>query len=622
MSASTPTVFLCNGADMPSDVAGQSKAVRLSCLQDDPQRLVNLKLPNFVDQLYHLPPRILDLLEIAAFVFAADRWTTRGPKDALEFHAWMRSMRFVIRVREIEFWNRSDVKKKLTEVLAFMTGDKEYIFEFQSGHSTPPTSLFDTKEFKVELRGPASVVLFSGGLDSLAGVFDRLQSTNEDIYLISHQSGQPSTKRTQGKLFEALKRDYPGRIYHYSFECGLARERAVEETQRTRAFLFGSIAFALAHRLSQTNFFAYENGVTSLNLLRRQDLINARASRTTHPKTLVLMSRFLSEVHGESSVKVVNPFWNYTKADVFQLLDQKGGRNLIGSTISCSKVFQRLEQGTHCGRCFQCIDRQLAAYAVGLQSVDDCGIYSRNIFVDPIDSPDARTTAVDYIRQATEFAKITDDAFYRERLNELVDIVDYMDSGGEQEAVEALWKLCNRHGKQVVTAIQEIRRRFDDPCTPVKSGSLLEMIAGREHLKADAKRLAERIAVLLKKTIRVAFKTRRPEKEDEVNDQIDALLRADGNDFKREFPSTTFALAKVVPDHEASIADLLIEAKFVRKGTTPSKVSDGIGADITKYQSNKFILFVVYDPDGLISDDAKFKADIEAKRDCLVIVIR
>lgn len=621
MSASTPIVFLCNGAEMPSRM-GQMKAIRLSCLKDDPKRLVNLKLPNFVDQLYYLPPRILDLLEIAAYVFAADRWTTRGPKDALEFRAWMRSMQFVIRVREVEFWNRPVVKNKLVEALVFMTGDREYDFEFLPGHSTPPTSLFDCEKFKIETRGAVSVTLFSGGLDSLGGVLDRLQSTNEIIYLISHRSGQPSTKRTQGRLAEALKRDYPGRVHHYSFECGLTRERPPEETQRTRAFLFSSIAFALAHRLSQTQFFAYENGVTSLNLLRRQDLINARASRTTHPKTLALMSHFLSEVHGESSVKAVNPFWNLTKTDVFKLVDQKGGRNLIGSTISCSKVFQRLEPGTHCGHCFQCIDRQLAAYAAGLQNVDDCGIYSRNIFTDSIDSPDARTTAVDYIRQATEFAKITDDAFYRERLNELVDIVDYIDAGGEQEAVEALWKLCNRHGKQVVMAIQEVRRRFDDPCSKVKSGSLLQLIADREHLKDDAKRLAERIAALLTKTIRIAFKTRRPAKEDEVNDQVDALLRADGNDFKREFPSTTFALAKVVPDHEASNADLLIETKFVRKGTTPSKVSDGIGSDITKYQFNKFILFVVYDPDGAISDDAKFKADIEAKRDSLVVVIR
>lgn len=621
MTAPTPTVFLCNGADRPADDTQNVEVANLSYSKGDPNCLVKVKLPTFVDQVYHLPTRVLDLLEIAAYVFAADRWAYRGPKDAVEFHSWPRVMRFVIRVREADFWNRPEIKVKLAAALVFMTGDREYTFEFLPGHSTPPTSLFDREEFKIELRGPTSVVLFSGGLDSLAGVLDRLRSTTEDICLISHQSGQPSTKRTQRRLVEALKLAYPGRIFHYAFECGLTHVRAAEETQRTRSFLFGSIAFALAHRLSQTQFFVYENGITSLNLLRRQDLINARASRTTHPKTLALMSLFLSEVHG-GTVKVLNPFWQHTKTDVFQLLDEVGGRNFIGSAVSCSKTFQRLESATHCGCCFQCIDRRLAAYAAGLQDIDDCGIYAKNVFVNPIDSPDARTTIIDYIRQAANFSKSTDDAFYRERLHELVDIVDHIDADGEEDAIGKLWQLCNRHGNQVVKAMQEVRRRYDDLRYKVKDGSLLQSIADREYLKSDPRRLAEEVAKSLSQAIPLAFKTRKPKREDEINDQISAFLSAHQDDFRQEFPSTTFALAKVVPDHEALQADLLIEAKYIRKGTSPSKASEGIAADITKYQANKFILFVVYDPNRGISNDAKFKKDIEDKRDCLVAIMR
>lgn len=621
MNAPTPTIFLCNGADRPADDTPNADIVSLSYSKDDPNRRITLKLPTFVDLVYHLPARSLDLLEIAAYVFAADRLARRGQKDAVEFHAWPRTMRFVIRVREADFWNQPSVKDKLTAALIFMTGDREYAFDFLPGHSTPPTSLFDREEFKIDVRPPASVSLFSGGLDSLAGVLDRLHSTTDDVYIMSHRSGQPSTKRTQGRLVEALKQAYPGRIHHYAFECGLTHERAAEETQRTRTFLFGSIAFALAQRLSQTQFFVYENGITSLNLLRRQDLINARASRTTHPKTLALMSLFLSEVQG-GTIKVLNPFWQHTKTDVFRLLDQVGGRNLIGSAVSCSKVFQRLESATHCGCCFQCVDRRLAAYASGLQDVDNCGIYSTNVIIDPIGSPDARMTIIDYIRQATTFAKITDDAFYRERLHELADIVDHIDADGEQDAIEKLWQLCKRHGDQVVKALQEIRGQYEDLRYPIKAGSLLQLIADREYLKNDPQRLAEQIAMSLSRAVPVAFKTRRPTREDELNDQIDALLRSNGEDFRREFPSTTFALAKVVPDHEAPEADLLIEAKYIRKGTSPSKVSEGIAADITKYQSNKYILFVVYDPSCMISDVAKFKKDIEGKRDCLVAIIR
>jgi 7-cyano-7-deazaguanine synthase in queuosine biosynthesis len=621
MSDLPPAIFLCNGAARPKDFSQDAKIVSLSYLRDDPDRNVNLQLPRFVDQVYHLPDRILDLLEIAAYVFAADRWTPRGPKDAVEFHAWARSMHFVIRVRDYSFWNKPEVKRKLSAALEFMTGDKEYTFEFAPGHKTPPISLFDREEFKIEARQQVSIILFSGGLDSLTGVLDRLHSTNEDIYMISHRSGQPSTRHTQDRLAEILNTTYPGRIHHYSFECGLSHKRAGEETQRTRAFLFGSIAFALAHRLSQTQFFVYENGVTSLNLLRRQDLMNARASRTTHPKTHALMSRFLSEVQ-DVPVEVLNPFWQKTKADVFQLLDRVGGRNLIGSTVSCSKTFQKLGTATHCGCCFQCIDRRFAAYAAGLQEIDNCGIYSKNIFIDSIDFPETKTTALDYIRQAISFAKSTDDEFYHEHLHELIDIVDYIGANGESDAVEKLWNLCNHHGKQVRTAITEIRRQLDDPCYKVHSGSLLQLIADREYMKDDSRRLAECIAEHLSIGIPIAFKKRRPLNENEVNDQVQALLQSHENILRREFPSTIFALSKVIPDHEAPQYDLLIETKYVRKGSPLSKISDGIASDITKYCSRKFILFVVYDPDRGISQDDQFKNDIEEKRACLVSIIR
>jgi 7-cyano-7-deazaguanine synthase in queuosine biosynthesis len=620
MNAPTPNIFVCNGAPSPVINPSGSNIVKLNYSKDDPEHLVNLKLPKFVDQVYYLPDRILDLMEIAAYIFAGDRWASRGPKRAVEFHTWSRSMHFYILVRDADFWNRPEIKKMLADALVFMTGDNNYLFEFFPGHSTPPNSLFDREEFRIESKSQATVALFSGGLDSLSGILQRLNTTNEAIYLISHQSGQPSTKRTQKRLFEALKCNYPGRVYHYTFECGLSKIHATEETQRTRAFLFSAIAFALSQRLSLNSFYAYENGITSLNLLRRQDLINARASRTTHPKTHFLISKFLSGIQGKD-FKVMNPFWNLTKTDVFALVKSIGGENFIGSTVSCSKTFQRLETATHCGCCFQCVDRRLAAYASGLQEVDNVGIYSNDIFSDSIESPETKTTAIDYIRQAVNFATTNDDAFALDRLSELADIVDYIDPN-ESNAVDSVWKLCHRHGEQVISAIKVIRDQLDDLRYKVKKGSLLQLIADREYFKTDPRRLAERITEMLAESIPIAFKSSKPENEGELNNQISALLCAHKDDYIREFPTTMFALAKAIPDHEITNSDLLIEAKHIRKATTPSKASDGIAADLTKYPADKFILFVVYDQDRSIVDDSTYKKDIENKRDCLVSILR
>lgn len=480
-AACPPRVFLCNGAPQPASVPAGAHITILNYLPKDPNRLVNLRLPKFVDQLYHLPDRILDLLELAAYVFAADRTTFRGAKDAVEYHAWSRAMSFIVKVRDAAFWNQPKVKERLSRVIRFMTGDFEYTFQFLPGHATPPASLFDKEEFAIAPRGPASVTLFSGGLDSLAGALERLETTEEDLYLISHRSGLPSIKRTQASLAQALCKAYPNRVHPYSFDCGLANERGAEETQRTRAFLFGSIAFAVAHRLGLDSFFAFENGVTSLNFLRRQDLMNARASRTTHPQTLALMADFLTEVHG-APVRVINPFWTKTKTDVFTLLEKVNGCNLISSTVSCSKTFQRQPgNATHCGCCFQCVDRRIAAYAAGLQEIDNAGIYSADIFKNRIETPETRTTALDYVRQAVHFANTTDDGFVMERLAELSDVTQFVGLE-EQAAVEAIWTLCHRHGEQVLKGLSAVRAQFDDLRYHLEEGSLLQLMAVRAHL--------------------------------------------------------------------------------------------------------------------------------------------
>jgi 7-cyano-7-deazaguanine synthase in queuosine biosynthesis len=480
-ASSAPRVFLCNDAPRPPTFPAETHVTALNYLAGDPKPLVALHLPKFVDQFNHLPARILDLLELAAYVFAADRAAFRGAKDAVEYHAWSRAMFFVVKVRDAAFWNQPRVKEKLSKAIRFMTGDFEYTFDFLPGHTTPPASLFDKEEFAITRQGPASVALFSGGLDSLAGVLERLETTNEEVFLISHRSGLPSTKRTQASLAQALRRNYPGRVHPYSFDCGLANERGAEETQRTRAFLFGSIAFAVAHRLGLDSFFAYENGVTSLNFIRRQDLMSARASRTTHPQTHALMADFLSEVHG-GPVKVVNPFWTKTKADVFTILDRVKGRDLISSAVSCSKTFQRLPgNATHCGCCFQCVDRRIAAYAAGLQDIDNAGIYSTDIFKSRIEKPETRTTALDYVRQAVHFATATDDGFVRDRLAELSDVTPFVDME-EDAAVENVWTLCHRHGVQVVMGLSAVRQQFDDLRYRLEDGSLLQLMATRAYL--------------------------------------------------------------------------------------------------------------------------------------------
>ncbi len=271
-----------------------------------------------------------------------------------------------------------------------MTGDREYSFTFLPGHHTNPIDLFDSAEFKLSPKSKASVTLFSGGLDSLAGIADELVNTNKHLYLISHQS-QSGTKKTQENLFSALKHKYTNRLDHYKFECTLKGTRAVEETQRTRSFLYSSIAYSIAHTLKLKSISVYENGITSVNFSRRQDLINARASRTTHPKTLYLMQNLFSEMEGDN-FNIEMPFLWKTKSDVFSLLSKLGYQNLITSTVSCTRTFQNTNESTHCGSCFQCIDRRFSAYSSNLDDIDDSVVYAANFISKSVENSETRTT--------------------------------------------------------------------------------------------------------------------------------------------------------------------------------------------------------------------------------------
>ena len=93
--------------------------------------------------------------------------------------------------------------------------------------------------------------------------------------------------------------------------------------------------------------------MTSINFYKRQDLINARASRTTHPKALKLLEDFYSSV-GESRKYIRHPFLFNTKTDIFLKIKKFNKTNYLNSTISCTKTFQSFEnnsQATHCGGC-------------------------------------------------------------------------------------------------------------------------------------------------------------------------------------------------------------------------------------------------------------------------------
>lgn len=485
MKENPPRIVLCNGADLPKQWE-QSDYLSLEYrdIAKDNQN-VKLALPDFVRDVFYLPDRILDLLEIATYVYCSDRLNSRGSKSALKLHSWARTFYFNIKVRDYEFWEKSDVKERLKDALVYMSGDRAYHFSFQPGHSTPRAHLFDKEIFQIEANENTKVILFSGGLDSLSGIVECLKNTSDPLCLISHRSSPGRMTKTRNKLIQELRTRYPDRIKYYEFACSLRGATAREETQRTRTFLFTSIAYALSHALSLQKFTIYENGITSLNFPTQQYLMNSRSSRTTHPKTITLLQNFFNSLSEIDQQKIIidTPFIEKTKADIFRIIAETGNQNLISSTVSCSKTFQSHDPSTHCGGCSQCIDRRFAAYASEMDDIDESGIYALDFIKDGIDNDEVRTMLLDYFRRAKNYAEWDLASFSRKMFNHLVNILDYVPGGNNEEKAKKIWKLCQKHGKEIETASRRMREIHDNNLyRELPENSFLKMIAERRFL--------------------------------------------------------------------------------------------------------------------------------------------
>lgn len=620
-------VILCGGGISLPHKYKKLPANHIHQLSYDPTRKgynVNLELPHFIQTVNcHFPDRIKDLLEIAGYVYAADRMIGRGANSSLEYHNWARELHFHIKVRDVNFWSQPNICMGLSEALTFVSGDFGYTFNFDAGGADiGQKNLYDNEAIQLDKKENSVICLFSGGLDSLAGALDILTTTDKNLILVSHRSNTTGVSKIQKGIHKKLEKDFPGRIQYFLFYCNLHGERAVEETQRTRIFLYTTIAYALSTLASEKEIYVFENGMTSLNFSKRADLINARASRTTHPKTLALLEQFYTLV-GNEHRPIIHPFLYNTKTDIFNKIKAAGKVDYLNSTISCTKTFLSFEnnsQATHCGGCSQCIDRRLAAFGSGLQAYD--AIYDVDIAKDPITNPESRTHLHDYIRALVWYNGFTEMNFQYEMLSSLAEVVPYLQGARPSDKAMKIYELLKTHTNQVLTAIKIIQS-LQDPLKPKVPNTLHAYIDERVHLKPPVECLIDVIRSKLSIALPQAYEHEKPKHENALNDLIHALIQSESSDYGREYPSIKFSVARTIPDHSFwDKYDLLIEAKYLRGRTSKATITDQIGADITKYPKDKYKFFIIYDPERKIANDSSFTKDIEGEPKCSVCIIR
>ena len=431
---------------------------------------VNLTLGDISTRMVQdVPPVLVDLLELAVYVYCADQFKGRGGDTMPDLgKKWRRAFRFQVPVRCPEVWTRSDVQDLLIETLGFLSDD-DYLFEFVPHPDPVPPGLQHHLDFAASADQsfvPDDVILFSGGLDSFAGAVESLIGQGRRAALVSHQASSMIISK-QSRLVAALReRTERFQLFHVPIGVNKGHEEAAEFTQRSRSFLFATLGLVVAHLFGRNTIQFCENGVVSVNLPVSSHVLGTCATRTTHPRVLAELGRLFSVVLAEP-VTVDNPYFWKTKADLARSIADHDCADLIAETLSCTRVREATRRKRHCGACSQCIDRRFGILAADLGEYEPAKSYVVDLFRgERKPGPDV-TMAKSYVLHALKLASMSEQTFLNS-FGQIFRVLPYL-PGSPEENAGRLHDLHRRHGELVETVIN---RELSHHATLTRSLSL------------------------------------------------------------------------------------------------------------------------------------------------------
>ncbi len=308
--------------------------------------------------LCYLPPLAMDLMRIGQAVYSVDRIARR---DRVRSSARRRCVDLTIQVTKPAFWRQKKVVNLLQDILSLLAED-DWRVDFEA---SPPIET----QACLRLASAPRICLYSGGLDSAAGLASRLRSYKGPMLAVTakHQARQgPLVKEQLAKLRDRYQADIQSVMIRTTL-INRPRLSKQESSQRCRSFLFASLGGAIACDAGADVIEMYESGVGAVNLpLMHGMLVGARTTKSSHPRFLRLMSNLVSMV-ADRGVKFELPFLSNTKAEVVRTLAEDGLADLACQTASCVRYPLRNQgKAKQCGYCAACIGRRQALITAGV----------------------------------------------------------------------------------------------------------------------------------------------------------------------------------------------------------------------------------------------------------------
>ena len=287
-------------------------------------------------------------------------------------------MKLVVPVADTDYW--AELAPRLSTLVTALSGDELIEYEFVQCRvatdivTVGQTTFFDEEGVALPLpHGHDELMLFSGGLDSLTGAVESLQSRQAHPILVSSvdgRSGRRAFRRISWTTCAAAGATQ--RIRHITAKARFSNRewphRRANDAQPVIP-VHGTGWRPSLRSPGLDTIRACENGVVGTNLPLSTDTCGTRATRTTHPEFMAGMVDLVSDVCNRH-LRVELPYWDKTRAEVLGRLKRCGGAGLIRHSVSCAHPVRAGRSQRHCGGCTQCVDRRVAVWAAGLQAQD------------------------------------------------------------------------------------------------------------------------------------------------------------------------------------------------------------------------------------------------------------
>jgi hypothetical protein len=297
------------------------------------------------------PPLLADLVDIAAAIHMADR-LSKNDGDM------PRRMLLRLPVRQREVVDRSSICKKLQDILYWFTED-HWFFEFiPYVNLDRPAQINRPLPFSNDTSLPRSTALWSGGLDSFAGVYQQLLRDEATHYTLFGTGSNDMISYAQKRAAVAIERSFPKRtkLVQLPFRLRDTRHGVKKSSSaRSRGFVFMLLGAVCARQEGLNVLNIYENGIGAINLPFRKSEVGLDHSRSVHPLSLHYMGELLSSIL-EEPFFFKNPFLFWTKAQMCKEPIYGGAAKAMFATISCDSRHRK--QPIQCGYCSSCLLRR------------------------------------------------------------------------------------------------------------------------------------------------------------------------------------------------------------------------------------------------------------------------